>query len=103
MKWKSNDNALIRSERKVALTMKNNNKINDNVSSVLVEAKPADVDNVQQNLAKSLNMKESITEMLKILVIERKKQENPVKSIKLLKKDVKTSFITMKDICLARA
>ena len=83
--------------------MKSNNTTNDNASSVLVETKPTDVDNAKQNLTKSLNMKDSITEMLKKFVIKSKKQEDLVKSIKLLKKDVKTSFITMKDICLASA
>ena len=52
--------------------MKNNNKINDNASSVLVKTKPTDVNHAQQNLTKSLNMEESITEMLKNISHQKK-------------------------------
>ena len=54
-----------------------------------------------QNRSKSKNMKEEITGLLKLLVIERKKQENLERTVKSMSQKNKEDFISVKDLrCL---
>ena len=72
----------------------------DKISSVIVEEKSTDLDStfVQHSLNKYANMKDHITALLKLLVIEKKRQAD-VENSKILGHSYENNaFVSMKDI-----